>query len=44
VSELLKRWTKQQLLEKIGSSKKKAAYKKPSAKKVESINLLGDLF
>ena len=43
-SELLKRWTKQQLLEKVGRSKKKTAYRKPSMKKVEGDHLLGSLF
>ncbi len=43
-SEFLKRWTKQQLLEKIGTSKKKTAYKKPTAKKLEGSRLLGELF
>lgn len=43
-SEFLKKWTKQQLLEKIGGSKKKTAYKKPSAKKPEGARLLGELF
>jgi ATP-dependent DNA helicase RecG len=43
-SEFLKKWTKQQLLEKVGRSKKKTAYKKPTAKKPESSRLLGELF
>lgn len=43
-SEFLKKWTKQQLLEKVGTSKKKTVYKKPSAKKTESSHLLGELF
>lgn len=43
-SEFLKKWTKQQLLEKIGDSKRKTAYKKPSSEKGGSSRLLGDLF
>ncbi|MHB0946673.1 MAG: RNA-binding domain-containing protein [Sedimentisphaerales bacterium] len=43
-SELLKKWTKQGLLEKIGDSKKKTAYGKPSSKKSEIAGLLGSLF
>lgn len=43
-SELLKRWTKQQLLEKIGTSKRKTAYCKPTAKRFGRESLLGGLF
>jgi len=43
-SELLKKWVKQKLLEKVGDSKKKTAYKKPVSKKAEQTNLLEGLF
>ncbi len=43
-SELLKKWTKQQLLEKAGTSKKKMAYRKPSSKEFGRETLLGGRF
>lgn len=43
-SEFLKRWTKQQLLEKVGKSKKKMVYRKPSTKQFGRQLLLGELF
>ena len=43
-SEFLKRWTKQQLLEKVGKSKKKMVYRKPSTKQFGREGLLGRLF
>lgn len=43
-SEILKKWTKQQLLEKFGESKKKTFYRKPSSKKAGTQDLLEGLF
>ena len=43
-SELLKKWTKQQLLEKVGMSKRKTAYRKPTTKQFGRMNLLGRSF
>ena len=43
-SEFLKKWTKQQLLEKIGMSKRKTAYRKPVTRKFGRETLLGGLF
>lgn len=43
-SEFLKKWTKQQLLEKIGTSKRKMAYRKPTTRKFGTEALLGRLF
>jgi ATP-dependent DNA helicase RecG len=43
-SELLKKWTKQQLLEKVGTSKRKMAYSKPTTKSFGREALLGRLF
>jgi len=39
-SDLLKKWTKQRLLEKVGRSKRKTAYRKPFTKPQESEDLL----
>lgn len=43
-SEFLKRWAKQQLLEKIGMSKRKMAYRKPATRKFGREALLGRPF
>ncbi|MBF0489368.1 MAG: putative DNA binding domain-containing protein [Candidatus Omnitrophica bacterium] len=43
-SEIFKKLTKQQLLEKVGTSKRKMAYSKPTAKKFGRESLLGGLF
>jgi len=43
-SELFKKWTKQQLLEKVGTSKRNRAYRKPTEKKPNQTDLLGNLF
>lgn len=43
-SEFLKKWTKQQLLERVGMSKRKAAYRKPTTKQFGRANLLGRPF
>lgn len=43
-SEFLKKWTKQQLLEKIGTCKRKMAYRKPTTRKFGREALLGRLF
>lgn len=43
-SEFLKKWTKQQLLEKAGTSKKKMVYRKPTSEQLRREGLLGRLF
>lgn len=43
-SEYLKKWTKQQLLEKVGMSKRKMAYRKPTTKQFGGSTLLGRSF
>lgn len=43
-SELLKKWTKQKLLEKEGTSKRNMAYHKPTTKRYGRGSLLEGLF